>query len=63
MNTYKILLIPGEGIGPELTEATLAILESAQAKFDLKLDIVEAEAGDATFKKRGASLPADTVEK
>jgi len=63
MNTYKISLIPGDGIGPELTEATLAILESAQAKFDLKLDVVEAEAGDATFKKRGVALPADTVEK
>jgi len=63
MNSYKISLIPGDGIGPELTDATLAVLKSAQAKFGLKLDIVEAEAGDATFKRRGVALPEDTVEK
>ena len=63
MTKYKISLIPGDGIGPELTEATLAVLKSAQVNFGLKLDIVEAEAGDATFQKRGAALPDDTVEK
>ena len=63
MKEYKISLIPGDGIGPELTEATLAVLESAQAKFGLKLDIIEAEAGDTCFAKRGVALPEDTVEK
>jgi len=63
MNKYKISLIEGDGIGPELTKATLAVLDSAQANFDLKFDIVEAEAGDATFQKRGVALPDDTIEK
>jgi len=63
MTEYKISLVPGDGIGPELTEATLAVLKSAQANFGLKFDIVEAEAGDATFQKRGTALPNDTVEK
>ena len=63
MTEYKISLIPGDGIGPELTEATLAVLKSAQNKFGLKLEIVEAEAGDVTFQKRGVALPDDTVEK
>ena len=63
MKEYKISLIKGDGIGPELTEATLAVLESAQAKFGLKLDIIEAEAGDTVFAKRGVALPEDTVEK
>jgi 3-isopropylmalate dehydrogenase len=63
MKEYKISLIPGDGIGPELTEATLAVLSSVQTMFGLKLDIVEAEAGDVTFAKRGVALPQDTVEK
>ena len=63
MNSYKISLIAGDGIGPELTEATLAVLKSVQAKFGLKFDIVEAEAGDATFQQRGVALPEATVEK
>lgn len=63
MKTYKISLIPGDGIGPELTEATLAVLESTQAKFGLKLEIIEAAAGDVTFQEKGVALPEDTVEK
>ena len=63
MTEYKISLIPGDGIGPELTEATLKVLDSAQKKFGIKLKIIEAEAGDATLAKRGAALPEDTVQK
>src|SRR3989337_1053155 len=63
MNEYKISLIPGDGIGPELTEATLKILDAAQQRFGLKLDMVYAEAGDACLQKRGAALPEDSVQK
>ena len=63
MKEYKVSLIQGDGIGPELTKATLTVLDSAQKKFGIKLDIVEAEAGDTTFAKKGIALPADTVEK
>ena len=63
MNEYKVSLIEGDGIGPELTKATLTVLDSAQKKFGIRLNIVEAEAGDATLAKRGVALPADTVEK
>ncbi len=63
MKEYKISLIKGDGIGPELTRATLTVLNSAQAKFGLELKIIEAEAGDAVLRKRGAALPESTVEK
>ncbi len=63
MKEYKVSLIQGDGIGPELTKATLAVLDSAQKKFGIKLNIVEAEAGDTTFAKKSIALPADTVEK
>jgi 3-isopropylmalate dehydrogenase len=62
MTGYKIALIPGDGIGPELTETTLKVLEAVQNKFDLNLNIVEVEAGDKCFEKRGVALPEDTVE-
>lgn len=63
MNQYKISLIPGDGIGPELSEATLKVLEACEKQFGLKLQIIEAEAGDIALEKLGAALPADTVEK
>jgi len=63
MTEYKISLIPGDGIGPELTEATLKVLEAAQQKFGIKLKIIEAPAGDIALETLGAPLPADTLEK
>ncbi|MCW3976765.1 MAG: isocitrate/isopropylmalate dehydrogenase family protein [Candidatus Bathyarchaeota archaeon] len=62
MSNYRIALIPGDGIGPELTEATLKVLDAVQHRFDLRLDIVKVEAGDACLEKRGVALPRDTVE-
>ena len=56
MNT-TISLIPGDGIGPELTEATLKVLDSVQKRFGVKLKIVEAEVGDIALEKRGKALP------
>jgi 3-isopropylmalate dehydrogenase len=63
MTEYKISVIEGDGIGPELTEATLKVLAAAQAKFGLNLKLVEAEAGDTCAERRGVPLPADSVEK
>ncbi|UCE15758.1 MAG: isocitrate/isopropylmalate dehydrogenase family protein [Candidatus Bathyarchaeota archaeon] len=62
MSGYRIALIPGDGIGPELTETTLEVLDTVKKKFDLDLNIVEVEAGDGCFKRRGVALPEDTVE-
>ncbi len=62
MTEYKISLMPGDGIGPELTEATLKVLDVAQKKFGIKLNMIPADAGDAVFKKTGAALPADTLQ-
>jgi 3-isopropylmalate dehydrogenase len=62
VTTYKIALMQGDGIGPELTAATLKVLDVAQKKYGIKLDMVPAEAGDAILKARGQALPADTLE-
>jgi 3-isopropylmalate dehydrogenase len=63
MTEYKISVIRGDGIGPELTDATLKVLDAAQKKFHLKLNIIEAEAGDTCFDKRGVALPEDSIQK
>ncbi len=61
MNEYKISVIPGDGIGPELTDATLRILDAVSKKFGIKFNIAYAEAGDGTKEKRGVALPEDSV--
>ncbi len=62
MKSYQIALIPGDGIGPEQTEATLKVLDAVQKKFGLRLNFVEVEAGDACLKKHGTALPQDTID-
>ena len=63
MKAYNISLVRGDGIGPELTEATLKVLEAVQQRFGLRLNMVEAEAGDNCLEKRGAALPEDSIQK
>ena len=46
----KILVLPGDGIGPEITEATLAVLDRANAKYRLGLEWQMMEIGLKTLK-------------
>ena len=51
----KIARIDGDGIGKEVTEAGVAVLES----LDLNFDFLEAEAGRECFDKNGTTIPDD----
>src|SRR6187549_3652921 len=58
----KILVLPGDGIGPEITQATLAVLDRANAKFKLGLEWDQRDIGLTTLKKQGSTLPDDVME-
>jgi len=62
MTEYKISLIPGDGIGPELSEATVKVLQATEKKYGLKFKIMECPAGDIALETLGQALPAATVE-
>ncbi|EKF86826.1 isocitrate/isopropylmalate family dehydrogenase [Methanobacterium formicicum] len=55
---YKIAVIPGDGIGKEVMEATLHVLEAVDVEFDYTF----ADAGDEYMEKTGVALPQETVE-
>ncbi len=59
---YTISLITGDGIGPELSESVISVLNTIQDKFDLKFDIAKLSAGDLALEETGKALPAETVE-
>jgi isocitrate/isopropylmalate dehydrogenase len=58
----KILVLPGDGIGPEITDATLAVLDRANAHYGLGLEWQMAEIGLAALKKRASTLPEEVME-
>jgi 3-isopropylmalate dehydrogenase len=53
----KILVLPGDGIGPEISQATLAVLDRASAIYKLGLEWQRDEIGFTTLKKEGTTLP------
>ena len=58
MAKHRIAILPGDGIGPEIMRATLAIIEAAG--FDS--EYVELEAGLAAIEKGKPPVPAETIE-
>jgi len=54
--------MPGDGIGPELTEATLKVLTQIQNSFQIRLNIVPVEGGDRCAAKLGVPLPEETID-
>jgi isocitrate/isopropylmalate dehydrogenase len=57
----RLLVLEGDGIGPEITAATLAVLRAADAKFGLALAFETAAIGWASHKVAGTTFP-DSVE-
>ena len=59
---YKISLITGDGIGPELSESAISVLETINDKFDLKFEITKLSAGDKALEETGKALPDETIQ-
>ena len=55
---YKLAVIPGDGIGPEVTEALLHVMDGMDFEFDYTM----ASAGEECFKKTGTTIPDETVD-
>lgn len=59
---YKISLITGDGIGPEISDSVAKVLETINDKLGVKLEIERLDAGDSTLKKTGKALPDFTLD-
>ena len=55
---YQIAVVPGDGIGKEVMEATILVLDSLGIDFDY----VYGEAGDECLEKTGTALPEKTLD-
>ncbi|MGA1475221.1 MAG: 3-isopropylmalate dehydrogenase, partial [Prochlorothrix sp.] len=60
-NTYRITLLPGDGIGPEILGVTVDILKALGSQFDLQFDFQEALIGGAAIDAVGSPLPEETL--
>ena len=58
----KLAVLPGDDIGPEIMDATLAVLREADAKFGLDLSFEVHEVGMAVHRQLGTTLPAEVID-
>ena len=59
----KILVLPGDGIGPEITSATLEVLRAAHALLDLDLTFETMDIGLASLEASGSTLPDAVMQR
>jgi 3-isopropylmalate dehydrogenase len=57
----KVLILPGDYIGPEIVAQARRVLERAMQLFDLDLELEEALLGGAALDATGVPLPAETL--
>jgi len=61
-NAYNIAVLKGDGIGPEVTEAAIKVLNAVQdASKNLKLNFLYGEAGYHCIAQHGTNLPEETI--
>src|SRR5580700_8554561 len=59
----RILLLPGDGVGGEVTGAAVSVLEAVATKFGHTLELSEGLIGGVAIHKTGSPLPDDTLNK
>src|SRR5262249_56988867 len=58
----KIALLPGDGIGPEVTKAAVAVLRECAQEFGHEFEFEEALIGGAAIDAAGTPLPNETLD-
>lgn len=63
MNRYRVVVIPGDGIGPEITETAVNVLGAVElAHGGFALDLVWRTAGAGEYVRTGQSISEETLE-
>lgn len=60
---YKIAVVPGDGIGPEVIESAVMVLEALmRTDTELKLELTRGDVGEPAYEKYGDPLPKESLE-
>ena len=63
MQTYKVVVIKGDGIGPELVDATMQVLDAVQSALGtFRLGIEYRDGGAELYRRSGENLSAETLQ-
>ncbi|WP_413429638.1 3-isopropylmalate dehydrogenase [Synechococcus sp. Cu2B8-bc1011] len=62
MPQHRVVLLPGDGIGPEITDVAKQLLEAVSSRHGFSLEFSEAPIGGSAIDATGEPLPASTLE-
>jgi isocitrate/isopropylmalate dehydrogenase len=62
MNNLKFLVLEGDGIGPETTASSIAVLKAALSKFNVSADFIFEEIGFASLKKYKTTIRKEVLD-
>ena len=58
----RIAVLPGDGIGVEITREAVNVIKAAAQRFGLEFELHEALFGGAAYDRTGTAFPQETVE-
>ena len=62
MKEYNICLLGGDGIGSEVTDEAVKVMNAVGKKYDMKFNFTKALIGGCAYEKYGVPLPDETLE-
>jgi len=62
MKNYKITVLGGDGIGPDVTNEAVKVLDAIGSKFDMSFEYKFALIGGCAYEKFGVPLPDETLD-
>jgi 3-isopropylmalate dehydrogenase len=62
MNTKQIAVLPGDGIGPEVTSVAVSILKAACAAYDVEIETADYLFGGCSYDAQGVPVTDETLE-
>lgn len=60
-HTYKVAILPGDGIGPEVMSEALRVLDAVEKRYHVTFERTHANVGGAGIDNEGKALPETTV--
>jgi len=61
--TYKLVVLPGDGVGPEVVSAGLEALKAVERRFALRFELTEDVVGGACIDRFGVAIRPETLER
>lgn len=59
--SHKILVLPGDGVGPEIVTQAVKLLDALSASGDLAIELEHADVGGVAVDGHGSPLPEQTL--